>query len=109
MRSRTRTLLLALGLTGTAGCTSVLSDLPLLDRLTGSAKVAPLPAGAVGEPGYEGMVEGGPIFAAPGVVESHTPMPPETAPPPRMLQEDPMAKPMPYTPDDKPEDKKPED
>jgi hypothetical protein len=119
MKSRPRVLLFALCLLATAGCTSTLREVPLLNRLTGDTKILPaLPADtSYGEP-VEGdrIDEGGPIISAPTgietsptVIETPSSLPPgEIAPPPRVVPEQPMAKPMPFTPEEKETPKPPD-
>lgn len=112
MMTRPRVLLFAMCLIASPGCTSVMSSVPLLNRLTGeTTTLPPMAADSTGGWPVEGdqIGDGGPIFSAPTVIETPPPLPPaEVAPPPRVVPEQPMAKPMPFTPEDKESPKPPD-
>lgn len=101
VRTRLTSLLLAGGLTLSAGCQTSLSDRPMFQRLFGNrcCEDACCPEEGGGEVIYDGpaLPEGGPILPG-GTLTPPTPLsspPPPTATPAPLR---PQAQPQPYTP-----------
>ncbi len=98
----TKTALVALGVLGVlgamvAGCSSRLGDMPLFNRFQRGTPIL------TEEIVSEEIVDSRPIISAPdGPVQP----PDQLGPAPRVVPPQPMAKPLPYTPEDQEKDKK---